>query len=187
MPTLRPPHPVRLAARLLLATAVIGALMALAAVVALVHLADARGAYEQAVGLDGDQGVIFNLVWSLVYGLLVAVAVGLAGAFLANKIRLPSPTAQIWSWVVTGVALLAVGCGLAGDPAGITGQTTRSSEAMRLQEALVPGWYTSVNTVLALALMACVLCQAVLLFRPAAQNFHHLGDWEEVAPAREGV
>jgi hypothetical protein len=187
MTTFRPPHPVRLAARLLLATAALGALMVLAGVVALIHLADARGAYEQAVGLDGDHGVVYNLIWSLCYSLFVALAAALAGAFLANKIRFPSQAAQLWSRIFAGVAVLAVGCGLAGDPAGITGQTTASAEAMRLQEALVPGWYTSVNTLLALALMGCVLFQAVVLFRPAAQDFYHLGDWEAVPAGTEGA
>jgi hypothetical protein len=187
MTTFRPPHPVRLAARLLLATAALSALMVLTGVVALIHLAGARGAYEQAVGLDGDKGVVSNLVWSFLYSLLVALAVALAGTFLANKIRFPSQAAQMWSWIFAGVALLAVGCGLAGDPAGITGQVTASAEATRLQEALVPGWYTSVNTLLALALMACVLFQAVVLFRPAAQDFYHLGDWEAVPAGTEGA
>jgi hypothetical protein len=187
MTTLRPPHPVRLAARLLLGVAALGVLMALAAIVSLIHLADAKGAYEQAVGLEGDDDVVYNVVWSLGYGLCVALAVALAGAFLANKIRFPSQAAQMSSLVFAGMAVLAVGCGLVGDPAALTGRTTGASEVTRLQAALVPGWYTSVNTLLALALLAGVLAQAVLLFRPAAQNFHHLGDWEEAPAAREGL
>lgn len=187
MTALRPPHPVRLAARLLVATAALGALIALASIVALIHLADAKGAYEQAIGVGRDNGVVYNLIWGLTYSLFVALALALAGAFLANKIRFPSQAAQMSSSVVAGVAVLAVGCGLVGDPVATTGTTTVSSEAMRLQEALVPGWYASTNTLLALAFLTCVLAQAVLLFRPAAQNFYHLGDWEDAPAAPEGV
>lgn len=187
MTTLRPPGPVRRATRLLLVAASLGALMGLAAIVALIHLADARGAYEQAVGLDGDKGVANRLIWGLSYSLFVTVAVALAGAFLANKVRFPSSAAPMWSAVFAGVAVLAVGCGLVGDPASVIGEPTGSSEVMRLQEALVPSWYTSTNTLLALALLACVLAQAVLLFRPAAQNFYHLGDWEDASVTRGSV
>jgi len=103
-----------------------------------------------------------------------------AGALLATKIQLPSAAAQMWSRIVAGVALLAVGCGMVGDPDAITGSSTGSPEATRLQANLIPGWYTTLTTLLALALLACLLAQVVLLFRPAAQDFYHLGDWEEV-------
>lgn len=158
--------------------------MALAAIAALVHLSDRRGAYEQAVGLDPDGGVVFRLMWGLGYTLTVAAAVAVGGVFLARKIRLPSRAAQMTAWIGAAVVLLAVGCGMTGDPEAVLGDLAVPSEAQRLEADLVPGWYGSVSAVLGMALLGCMLAQAVLLFRPAAGSFYHLGDWEEVPAAR---
>lgn len=178
----RPPHPVRLAVRLMQVAAVLAALMVVVAIIALLHLSDARVAYEQSLDLD-DTSAVGSLNWGFSFTLVIALASAVAAAFLANKLRFPSRPAQLSSWVVTVVVVLGVGCGLTGDPSATLGAATGSAETALLEKALVPGWYGSTNTLLALLLLGCLLAQSVLLFRPAAQSFYHLGDWEEVPEA----
>jgi hypothetical protein len=178
----RLPRPVQLGSLLLAGSAILGALMTVAAVAAWWHLDAASGAYLQALtdaGTDPD-GVPQQIRYSLGYNVAVAAGTALVTALLAVLLRQRLRWAQVTAWCMAAVAWLALGCGLAGGPetAG-SAVDLDSTELRRLRHDLLPHWYPSVHTVLALGILAVMTACAILLLREPAQRFYRVARAEE--------
>jgi hypothetical protein len=172
----RLPGAARLSSRLLGLSAGLAALKLAAALTACRHFGPAAEAYRSAfldAGMDDLEVQVLQVRSSLAYNVAVLAVTVLTTAGLALMIRRPLRWAQVGTWcaaVVLGVALVIALNG-GPDPAGST-PGPQASEIDRLGYDLIPQWYTSVNAVLGLFLLAAVIAAAVLLMRSSVADFY---------------
>jgi hypothetical protein len=172
----RLPGPARWGSLLLGLSAGLAAVMLAATLAAWRHFGPAAVAYRSAfldAGMDELETQVLQVRSSLAYNATVLAVTVLTTAGLALLIRRPLRWAQISTWcaaVVLGIALvLALNGGP--DPAGST-PGPQASPVERLGYDLIPQWYTSVNAVLGLLLLAAVIAAAVLLARSSVLDFY---------------
>jgi hypothetical protein len=99
---------------------------------------------------------------------LLAVGFVVLGA-LVGKGKQP---ARIITWVVAGLGVLCLGCGLAGS--GLTSSLQTTPESKVLAERLsqeIPAWQTTLSTVLTVLSTVALVAVIIMLALPAANDF----------------
>jgi hypothetical protein len=174
-PAKRRPTPVGVASALLYLCA---ALLLVSAAVGFVPYSDIRQVVidfyandpsrQQAAATGATIGIIIT---GIVY-LLIAVGFVVLGS-LVGKGKQP---ARIVTWVVAGLGVLCLGCGVAGSAIsssleGMAGAGGESQELLDRIAAATPGWVQSVNLTIDIIALLVMVTIIILLALPASNDF----------------
>jgi xanthine/uracil permease len=117
-------------------------------------------------------GQIVGIAVTAIIYLLIAIGLVVLGIFV-GKGKQP---ARIITWVVSGLAVLCLGCGLAGSAvsnslSGLGGGDARSEELLkRIQEA-TPGWVAATTLTLQIVCLIAMIAVIILLALPGSNEY----------------
>jgi xanthine/uracil permease len=123
---------------------------------------------QQAASVGQTIGIV---VTGIIY-VLIAVGLVVLGVFV-GKGKQP---ARIITWVVSGLAVLCLGCGLAGSAvsnslSGLGGADARSEELLkRIQEA-TPAWVHATSLTLQIVTLIAMIAVIILLALPGSNDY----------------
>jgi hypothetical protein len=116
-------------------------------------------------------GATIAIIVTAVVYLLIAVGLVVLGVFV-GKGKQP---ARIITWVLAGLSVLCLGCGLAGSAAQSSlsglGGDAQSQELVKLIQDATPGWVTAVGLVLQIIALIVMITVIILLALPASNDY----------------
>jgi len=172
----QPPTSVRLAARLMLAYALVSALAAATAGLARQHLDSAGRAYLKLIGAvdhDAANQLISDVRWDLTFHLVVSIAGVLVIGGLSIAVRRPMRVARIAATAAAAVLAGLLGLVLIGSPETLTTPGQQDPPALRAAlNDLLLGGYPTITSVLTVAAVGLSVAYTVFLFRDGASDFY---------------
>ncbi len=174
-PAKRRPAPVGVASTLLYLCA---ALLLISAAVGFIPYADIRQVVTDFYANDPSRqqaastGATIGIIITGVVYLLIAVGFVVLGS-LVGKGKQP---ARIVTWIVAGLGVLCLGCGVAGSAIsssleGMAGAGGDSQELLDKIAAATPGWVQAVNLTIDVIALVVMVTIIILLALPAANDF----------------
>jgi hypothetical protein len=129
----------------------------------------AEEVFKDTPGAENAGSIVaISLIAGGVFYLLLAVGILVLG-LLVRKGKQP---ARIITWVIAGLGVLCLGCGLASS--GLTSSIGSTPESKELQDRLaadIPAWQTAVSTTLNILSVLALVAVIILLALPASNDY----------------
>ncbi len=156
-------------------------------VISLVTIQAVLGALDAMAATPEEETVVTGARIALVVGLAVTGVLAIAPAVLGAFVGRGKNWARIVTWVLSGLAVLCLGCGLAGSAVSSSlnssSQGAQSEAFQRKIEAAVPAWQAPVSTVIQILQVVMLLAIVILLAMPASNDFFRVEQQVWVPPA----
>jgi hypothetical protein len=154
-----------------------GAIQLISIIPAFMAIAPVRSVIEEEFAGDPNADTALTATTiAIVIGVIFAVVIGVGAIVLGALIRRGKNPARIVTWVVAGIGVLCMGCGLAGSALqdSLTSVGAANAESAEIQQRILdatPGWTTVWENVTNVIVLVALVAVIILLAVPASNEF----------------